>query len=97
MRFRFGAGSFARHKRVFLHLNFARSTVARGRQNAHTNDVQKAVGSFHASVTIEDPAEVPPGGGEGGLSGHRTSESFAFKFCRRRSTKFQDRLSTTTY
>ena len=60
MRFRFGAGSFARHKRVFLHLNFARSTVARGRQNAHTNDVQKAVGSFHASVTIEDPAEVPP-------------------------------------
>jgi len=58
VRFRFGAGSFARHKRVFLHLNFARSTVARGRQNAHTNDVQKAVGSFHASVTIEDPAEV---------------------------------------
>jgi hypothetical protein len=58
VRFTYGEGAFARLKRVFLHLNFATSTVTRGRQNAHTMNVQRVVGATHASVVFEDLSEV---------------------------------------
>jgi hypothetical protein len=58
VRFTYGEGAFGRSKRVFLHLNFAKSIVTRGRQNAHTTSVQQVVGATNASVAFEDLSEV---------------------------------------